>query len=41
MHVGIMGFGGGHVQGVGKAGAVLHQRRGLFGQGGGCGWVVY
>ena len=37
MHVGMMGFGGGCVRGVGEAGAVLHQWQGLFDQGGGCG----
>ena len=41
MHVGMMGFGGGHAQGVGEAGVVLCQWQGLFSQGGGCNWVVY
>ena len=41
MHIGMLGFGGGCAQGVGEAGAVLHQQWGLFGQGGGWDWVVY
>ena len=41
MHVGMMGFGGGHAQGVGEVGAILHWWWGLFGQGDGCSLVVY
>ena len=41
MHVGMMGFGGGWVRGVGEAGAVSCQQWSLFGQGGGCDWVLY